>query len=106
MDCAYIYILTNKPYGVLYLGMSNENLCRRIYDHRNGITRGFTWKYNCHRLVWYEPMPDVGQAAEQEHRMKRWRRAWKIALIEKTNPDWRDLYEKTCGPEVFIPPKG
>lgn len=101
MDRAYVYILTNKPHGVLYIGMSNENLCRRLSEHRLGITRGFTWKYNCHRLVWCAPCPDVTTAAENEHRMKRWRRAWKIELIEKENPDWRDLYEEMCGQECF-----
>lgn len=101
MDRAYVYILTNKPHGVLYIGMSNQNLCRRLWEHRTGATRGFSWKYNCHRLVWCAPFPDVATAAENEHRMKRWRRAWKIELIEKENPEWRDLYEEICGPECY-----
>ncbi len=99
MDRAYLYMLTNKPHGVLYLGMSNADLCRRIWEHRTGVTKGFTWKYNCHRLVWVAPSADVDAAAGQERRMKRWRRAWKVALIEKENPDWDDLYPKFCGDE-------
>ena len=101
MARAYLYILTNKPRGVLYLGMTNENFCRRMHEHRTGATRGFVCKYNCHRLVWITSCEDVTEAAAQERRMKRWRRDWKIALVEKDNPEWRDLYEEICGPETF-----
>ncbi len=100
MARAYLYMLTNRPRGVLYLGMSNTNVCRRLWEHRTGATRGFTWKYNCHRLVWITACEDVTEAAAQERRMKRWRRDWKIALVERDNPDWRDLYEEICGPQT------
>ncbi|WP_270373819.1 GIY-YIG nuclease family protein [Marinicauda sp. Alg238-R41] len=90
---AFVYIMTNKPHGVLYTGMCNETLIRRIWQHRTKAIRGFTAKHNCTRLVYYEAHDHVTLAAERERRMKRWHRAWKIELIESINLDWRDLYE-------------
>ena len=97
MNRAWVYILTNKPHGVLYTGICNANIVRRIWEHNEGGVRGFTHKYNLKTLVFFEPHQDVTYAAERERRTKRWRREWKIALIEKTNPDWRDLYPDLLG---------
>jgi putative endonuclease len=87
----YVYILTNKSNKVLYTGVTN-NLERRLYEHRNGITKGFTSRYNCHKLVWYEVTGNVEAAIGREKQIKGGTRAKKIALIEKMNPQWRDLF--------------
>ena len=92
MDRAWVYILTNRPRGVLYTGMANANLARRIWEHREAKASRFTSKYNLHRLAWFAPCADVTEAAAYERRLKRWRRAWKIELVETMNPQWRDLY--------------
>lgn len=89
----YVYIVTNKPRGTLYIGMTN-NLIRRAYEHRKGLIEGFTKKYNLKRLVYYEVFDRVEDAILREKRLKKWNRQWKIDLIEKVNPNWNDLYEK------------
>lgn len=85
----YVYIMTNRS-RTLYTGMTN-NLERRVYDHKNKITPGFTSKYNIDRLVYYEATNDVHVAIEREKQIKGWLRAKKITLIESVNPHWRDL---------------
>ena len=87
----FIYILTNKRYGTLYIGLTT-NLVKRMEEHRNKIVKGFTEKYNLTQLVYYEIHDDIHVAAHRERVMKKWKRAWKIALIEKQNPHWADLY--------------
>ena len=89
----YVYKLTNKPRGTLYIGMTN-NLVRRGYEHRNGLADGFTKKYNLKMLVYFEVFNRVEDAILREKRLKKWNRQWKIDLIEKVNPNWDDLYEK------------
>jgi len=89
----YVYIVTNKPKGTLYIGVTS-NLEQRIYEHREGLTQGFTSRYGCTRLVWYEEHFEIGSAIQREKSLKRWYRAWKIALIDQFNPTWRDLYEE------------
>ena len=89
----YVYIVTNKPRGTLYIGMTN-NLVRRGYEHRNDLADGFTKKYNLKRLVYFEVFNRVEDAILREKRIKKWNRQWKIDLIEKVNPNWDDLYEK------------
>jgi putative endonuclease len=92
----YVYILASQKNGTLYIGSTND-LVRRIYDHKQGTIEGFTKKYQVVRLVYFEAF-DYGQAAFQRERtMKHWRRDWKIALIERNNPDWRDLYDGIAG---------
>ncbi|MCL2896183.1 GIY-YIG nuclease family protein [Brenneria tiliae] len=86
-----IYILTNKPYGSLYIGVSSH-LTKRIWQHKNRITGGFTQKYHLHMLVYYEYFEDMNNAILREKQMKKWKRAWKIRLIESINPRWDDLY--------------
>ena len=86
----YIYILASKKNGTLYTGITN-NLERRIFEHKNNLIKGFTKKYNVHRLVYYEETNDVNEALLFEKRIKKWNRAWKIELIEEENPNWDDL---------------
>ena len=91
MDAVYfVYILASKPNGTLYVGVTN-NLARRLSEHKAGLVPGFTRKYEVDRLVYFETFDSILEARAREHALKRWRRAWKIALIEKQNPDWRDL---------------
>lgn len=86
----YTYILTNRPNGTLYTGVTND-LCRRVYEHRDGRADGFTRRYNLHRLVWFEHHTDIRAAILREKRIKKWNRAWKIEMIETLNPGWGDL---------------
>jgi len=88
----YVYIITNERNTVLYIGVTN-NLVRRIYEHRNGLVEGFSKRYNVKKLVYYEDTGDVRAALEREKELKKWRRQWKIELIEKDNPDFADLYD-------------
>lgn len=78
----FVYMMTNKKHGTLYTGVSND-LVKRVYQHRKGQVDGFTRKHGLKRVVWYEPFDDIEQAILREKRIKRWRRAWKIQLIEK-----------------------
>jgi len=92
----YVYIMTNKPKGTLYVGITN-NLARRVFEHKNNITKGFTSKYKLHKLVFYNYSTDVNAAIEYEKRVKKWNRQWKIDLIEDFNPHWNDLYHQILG---------
>ena len=87
----WTYILASGPGGTLYVGVTND-LVRRIYEHREGLVRGFTKKYDVKRLVYYEPYDDVRDAIQREKNIKHWPREWKIDLIVSMNPEWRDLY--------------
>ena len=87
----YVYILASKKNGTLYIGVTN-NLLKRVYEHRNDFVDGFTKKYHVHELVYYEIYNNIADAITREKRMKKWKRQWKIELIEKSNPKWRDLY--------------
>jgi putative endonuclease len=87
----YVYILASKKNGTLYLGMTND-LVRRVYEHKNNLLEGFSKKYNIHHLVYFEVCEDIRAAIQREKNIKKWRRQWKIELIEKSNPDWKDLY--------------
>jgi putative endonuclease len=88
----YVYLLASRKYGTLYLGVTND-LVRRVYQHKNKIIRGFTSRYGVDRLVWYECYDDPITAITREKELKKWRRDWKIRLIEEANPDWLDLYD-------------
>lgn len=87
----FVYMLASKRNGTLYVGVTS-NLSRRVYEHREGIIQGFTTNYGVKLLVWYEAFPTALEAIAAEKRIKRWRRAWKLELIERENPQWRDLY--------------
>ena len=92
MDKAgYVYIMASRRNGTLYTG-STSDLIQRAYQHRNGLLEGFSRKYGCKLLVWYEPHDDLGAARHRELQIKEWRRAWKLRLIEAMNPHWDDLY--------------
>ena len=86
----YVYILSSKRNGTLYIGVTN-NLERRLYEHKNNLIEGFTNKYNVHHLVYFEDVNDIQSALQREKQLKRWTRKWKLELIEKFNPEWRDL---------------
>jgi putative endonuclease len=87
----YVYLLCSRKGGTLYLGVTRD-LTRRIYEHKQKTTPGFTARYNVDRLVWFECYDDPLTAIEREKEIKKWRRAWKIDLIENENSNWRDLY--------------
>jgi putative endonuclease len=89
----WLYIMTNRRDGTLYVGVTT-NLARRAWEHRNGVVAGFTKRYNLTRLVYAERHDDVLAAKQREMNMKHWPRAWKVALIARENPHWRDLYER------------
>ena len=89
----FVYILANKRNGTLYVGVTN-NLARRLSEHKAKLVPGFTRKYELDQLVYFEAFDSILEARAREHSLKRWRRASKIALIEKLNPDWRDLTDE------------
>ena len=93
MDKAYyVYILANKRYGTLYVGVTSD-IVKRVWQHREGLVDGFTKKYDIKRLVWFEAHEDVTAAITREKQIKKWNRSWKIELIQAANPRWQDLYE-------------
>jgi putative endonuclease len=87
MNTYYVYFMTNKNKTVLYIGVTND-LKRRVYEHSTGVFPGFTKKYNCHYLLYFEEFNDVDQAIEREKQLKKWRREKKEALIACQNPNW------------------
>ena len=87
----YVYLLASRKQGTLYLGVTRD-LIRRTYEHKNKLSPGFTSRHDVRRLVWFEVYDDPINAIEREKEIKKWRRQWKIDLIEKENPDWKDLY--------------
>jgi putative endonuclease len=88
----YVYILASQRDGTLYVGMTDD-LAKRIWMHKNGILPGFTKDYGVEILVWYEVHRSRESAFQPERQVKKWNRVWKLELIEKTNPAWRDLYD-------------
>ena len=92
MNQYYVYILASKRNGTLYIGVTN-NLLKRVDEHKSNLIDGFTKKYNVHNLVYYEQYNDISCAITREKQMKKWKRQWKINLIEKFNPDWTDLFK-------------
>ena len=88
----FVYMLASKRNGTLYIGVTSD-LIRRVYEHRIKAVPGFTKRYRVDRLVYFEIFDDATSAITREKRVKKWRRDWKIALIEAENPDWRDLFE-------------
>ena len=88
-----VYILASRRNGTLYIGVTSS-LKKRIWEHKNDLVAGFTKRYGVHTLVWYELHPDMLSAITREKAVKGWKRRWKLELIERMNPDWRDLYEE------------
>ena len=93
MKTPYVYILASKPNGTLYIGVTS-NLVQRVWQHKNDLVEGFSKRYGVHRLVWYEVHEYMESAIVREKALKKWRRAWKVALIEEGNPNWLDLYDQ------------
>jgi len=89
----YIYILASGRNGTLYVGVTN-NLEKRVEEHKNNVVDGFTKKYHIHNLVYYERYDFIYDAMQREKHIKEWQRKWKLELIEKTNPEWKDLSEE------------
>ena len=89
----YVYIITNKKRGTLYIGVTN-NILRRIYEHKNELTGGFTKQYKLHKLVYVEEFEQIVEAITREKQLKNWHRQWKINLVESLNPKWIDFSEE------------
>ncbi len=96
MNQYYVYILASKRNGTLYIGVTND-LIRRVAEHKSGQVEGFTKEYNVKQLVFYEDTSDIDAALNREKQLKKWKRAWKLRLIEESNPEWRDLYQDIIG---------
>jgi putative endonuclease len=92
-DRFFVYILTNRPKGVLYVGVTGD-LARRISEHKGKFVAGFTRDYGVSKLIYFEEYASILEARARERTMKRWRRAWKISLVETMNPDWKDLSDQ------------
>jgi putative endonuclease len=93
MKAGYVYIMASGRNGTLYFGVTSD-LVKRAWGHRNGVVPGFTRKYRCKLLVWYQAYEDLEEARLRELQMKKWKRLWKLREIEEMNPDWQDLYPK------------
>jgi putative endonuclease len=91
----YVYILASRKNGTLYVG-STTNLVKRVYEHKNKFLEGFSSKYSVTDLVYFEEFGDIYEMARRERRIKEWKRAWKVRIIEQQNPNWQDLYEVIC----------
>jgi putative endonuclease len=87
----YVYIMASRKNGTLYCGVTRD-LVRRVWEHKNDVVKGFTHRYRVHTLVWYESTPYLQAVIQREKQIKKWYRSWKLELIEKTNPQWKDLY--------------
>lgn len=98
----YVYILASQFNGTLYIGVTSD-LLRRVYEHKNKLADGFTSQHNVTNLVYYESTTDIYSAITREKQMKKWNRQWKINLIEKENPGWKDLYPALVGEDGFPP---
>ena len=96
MAAYWVYLLTNSPRSTLYVGVTND-LVRRVYEHREGLVKGFTQRYGLKMLVHFEQYDTPYEAIQREENIKHWPRLWKLQLIESSNPQWRDLYNDiTC----------
>ncbi|MBX4204909.1 MAG: GIY-YIG nuclease family protein [Candidatus Doudnabacteria bacterium] len=91
MKSYFVYILASDKNGTLYIGVTGD-LIRRVHQHKQKLVKGFTQKYNVDRLVYFEETSEVESAILREKQLKKWNRKWKLALIEKSNPTWKDLY--------------
>jgi len=89
----YVSVLASRRHGTLYIGVTND-LIRRVQEHRECMLPGFTKRYGVHRLVYFEMFGEIGEAIAREKKLKRWRRDWKIALIEENNLEWDDLWPR------------
>ena len=92
-DGGFVYIMTNRPQGTLYIGVTAD-LARRVMEHRIGIGSRFVQRYNLHRLIYVECFDEIERAIAREKQLKHWNRAWKVRLIEEQNPEWKDIFER------------
>lgn len=92
MKKGFVYMMSNKKDGVLYIGVTSD-IVKRIYEHKNGFVDGFTKQYNLKNLVYYEVYDDITEAVKREKQLKNWHREWKVELVNMQNPHWEDLYE-------------
>ena len=92
MKSYFVYILASQRNGTLYIGVTND-LVKRVYQHKNDLANGFTKKYNIHSLVYFKQYNDIESAIIREKQLKKWNRRWKLELIERENPKWKDLYK-------------
>jgi putative endonuclease len=92
MTGGYVYLMTNRPNGLLYVGVTND-IVRRVYEHRSDLVDGFTRRYGLKRLVYFEQFETIRDAIQREHNIKHWSRAWKVRLIIANNSNWDDLFE-------------
>ncbi|MDO8251947.1 MAG: GIY-YIG nuclease family protein [Rhodoferax sp.] len=88
----FVYLMASQKNGTLYVGVTND-LVRRVFEHKNDSAPGFTRQYRVHTLVWFDSTSSIEAAIQREKQLKNWKRTWKVALIEKVNPDWNDLYD-------------
>jgi putative endonuclease len=88
----FVYLMASRRIGTIYVGVTND-LVRRVYEHKNDLVEGFTQRYAVHLLVWFDSTSSIEAAITKEKQIKNWKREWKVALIEKANPEWLDLYE-------------
>ncbi len=94
LDRSYhVYLLASRRNGTLYVGVTNDSI-RRVWEHKQGLVEGFTKEYAIKLLVWYEHTESIESAIQREKQIKKWNRAWKLELIEKKDPNWKDLYEE------------
>lgn len=100
-----VYIMASRRNGTLYIGVTSD-LPKRAYEHREGLIDGFASRYGCKLLVWFEQHQQMHTAITREKQLKLFRRAWKIALIEKNNPHWRDLFDDFINPPGSTPASG
>ena len=96
MKAGYVYMMASRLNGTLYLGVTS-NLVQRAYQHRNELADGFSRRHGCKLLVWFETHEDLQEARVREFQIKKWKRDWKLKLIERQNPDWLDLYPTLFG---------
>jgi putative endonuclease len=93
MTGGWVYMMTNRPNGTLYVGVTSD-LARRVWEHREGLADGFTKRYGLKQLVYVERFDDIATAIQREKTLKHWVRAWKVRVVEKDNPNWDDLYDR------------
>ena len=91
-----VYLLASRPDGVIYIGVTSD-IVKRVWQHKSAFVNGFSKKYKVHNLVWFEAHLSMETAIMREKRIKKWKRAWKVELIEECNPGWRDLYGDIIG---------
>ena len=93
---SYVYLLASDPYGTFYIGVTTD-LVKRVWQHREGFVAGFSREHGTKKLVWYEVHADLLEAIRREKLIKRWRRDWKVNLVQRGNPGWRDLFDEIVG---------